>query len=645
MTLKNNLEKETHSFLNGRNEMSELIRAYNWAETPLGVPEVWPQNLRTTLDIMLRSAFPMFLWWGDDLICFYNDAYRPSLGIDGKHPAIGKKAKIVWSDIWDFIGPLISKVQTTGESVWFEDQLVPIYRNGRTEDVYWTFSYSPVHGDKGSIDGVLVTCTETTEKVKYVNKLIESERRFQHLIRDATIGMIVLSGEDMIVEVVNKAYGVLINQDSDHLVGKKIFDIIPEAEAEFRKLLDKVRNTGETIFLFEHPYFIWVDGSKKEGFLNVVYQPLRDDDKQIKGVVAMCQDVTQQVISHKKLEESEMQFKLMADSVVQMIWITDPQGMHEYYNKRWYEFTGTSEEDTAGEGWNKMFHPDDREQAWEKWRHSLKTGDIYEIEYRLLRKDGEYIWVLGRAAPVYNSEGKIIRWFGTCTDINEQKKLQHQKEEFISIASHELKTPLTSLNSSLQLLGRQIQMDENLNPLTTKLVELANKNAQKLLVLVNDLLDFTKLEKGKLVLRKSEFSLFSLLDSCREAVQIEGYDVQIDGDSDLKVTADYLKIGQVVNNLLSNCVKYAPKSKNINIHVERISDSVKVTVRDFGPGIPDEKLASLFDIYYRADNAGQSSGLGLGLYICLRIITDHLGTIGVESELGKGTSFWFTLPL
>lgn len=643
--MKKKFEKKTYSFLNGQDEMSELIRSYDWAETPLGLPETWTQSLQTTLDIMLRSAFPMFLWWGDELICFYNDAYRPSLGVDGKHPAIGKKAKEVWSDIWDFIGPLIAKVQETGESVWYEDQLVPIYRNGRTEDVYWTFSYSPVHGDKGAIDGVLVICTETTEKVKYVNKLIESEQRFQHLIRDATIGMIVLIGEEMIVEVVNKAYGVLINQDSDHLVGKAIFDIIPETEADFRKLMDQVRNTGETIFLFEHPYFVWVNGSKKEGFLNIVYQPLRNDANQITGVVAMCQDITQQVISHKKLEESETQFKLMADSVVQMIWITDPEGMHEYYNKRWYEFTGTSVEDTAGEGWNKMFHPDDRELAWEKWRHSLKTGDIYEIEYRLLRKDGEYVWVLGRAAPVYNSDGKIIRWFGTCTDINEQKKLQQQKEEFISIASHELKTPLTSLNSSLQLLGRQILTDTNLNPLSVSLIEMANKNAQKLIGLVNDLLDFTKLEKGKLVLRKSDFNLSNLLDSCCESVQMEGFQVQIEGDSEIKVTADYLKIGQVVTNLLSNCTKYASKSKKINIHVERISDSVKVTVKDFGPGIPDDKLANLFDIYYRADNVGQSSGLGLGLYICSRIITDHDGNIGVESELGKGTSFWFTLPL
>ena len=638
-------QNNTYSFLDGGGEMSHLIRSYDWSASPLGLPEQWPQSLRTTLGIMLRSSFPMFLWWGDDLLCFYNDAYRPSLGIDGKHSAIGKKAKDVWSDIWHIIGPMIAKVLDTGESVWYEDQLIPIYRNGRTEDVYWTFSYSPVHGDQGAIQGVLVTCTETTRKVKDMNKLIESENRFQHLIRDATIGIIVLTGDQLIVQIVNKAYGVLINQIPEHIIGKRIFDVIPETEAEFRGPMEQVQSTGETIFLYDHPYFIWVDGSKREGFLDIVYQPFRDDDGQTNGVVAMCQDVTRQVISYQKLEQSEMQFKLMADTVVQMIWITDPAGMHEYYNKRWYEFTGTSTEDTAGEGWNKMFHPDDRERAWKKWRHSLSTGDIYEIEYRLLRKDGEYVWVLGRAAPVYNCDGEIIRWFGTCTDINDQKKLQQQKEEFISIASHELKTPLTSLNTSLQFLERQMNKETNINPVTTKMVELANKNVQKLTNLVNDLLDFTKLEKGQLVLQKSIFTLSDLLNSCCETMRIDGFIVNINGDFKIKVLADYLKIEQVVTNLLNNCIKYASQTKEIIIHCERTPDSVKVSVEDFGPGIPKEKLSHLFAIYYRADNNGQQySGLGLGLYICSRIIANHDGRIGVESEVGKGTSFWFTIP-
>ena len=151
--------------------MGEITRAFNWSDTDLGSPATWPISLRTTVANVLNSAFPMFLFWGPDLICFYNDAFRPSLGAEGKHPAVGKKGKKIWAEIWDFIGPLLEKVVSTGEPVWMEDSLVPFYRNGKLEEIYWTFSYSPAYGDDGRIDGVLVTCVETTQRVLNVKKL------------------------------------------------------------------------------------------------------------------------------------------------------------------------------------------------------------------------------------------------------------------------------------------------------------------------------------------------------------------------------------------------------------------------------------------------------------------------------------------
>jgi len=128
-------------FLSGGGEMGKLIREKNWEETPVGNPQQWPQSLRTTLNILLNSKFPMFLWWGKELTCFYNDAYRPSLGINGKHPGIlGKPAEDAWAEIWDIIKPLIDQVLNEGDATWSENQLIPIYRNGKIEDVYWTFS-------------------------------------------------------------------------------------------------------------------------------------------------------------------------------------------------------------------------------------------------------------------------------------------------------------------------------------------------------------------------------------------------------------------------------------------------------------------------------------------------------------------------
>ena len=129
--------------------MGDLIMSYDWSKSVIGPPEEWPQSLRTTLGIVLHSAFPMFLFWGEDFLCFYNEAFRPSLGAEGKHPAIGKKAIVVWGEIWHIIGPLIQQVIVTHKPVWFEDRLVPFYRNGKVEDIYWTFSYSPVSDETG----------------------------------------------------------------------------------------------------------------------------------------------------------------------------------------------------------------------------------------------------------------------------------------------------------------------------------------------------------------------------------------------------------------------------------------------------------------------------------------------------------------
>src|SRR5687767_14153050 len=172
--------------------MRELTRSFDWSQTSIGNIDQWPQSLCTTLSIIQHSSFPMFLFWGEDLICFYNDAYRPSLGINGKHPALGKKGKDVWPEVWDFIGPLINKVMKNGETFWFEDQLVPIYRNGSLEEVCWTFSYSPAYGDGGKIEGVFVACTETTQKVNNHKALVENESKYRSLFETMDQGFCVI---------------------------------------------------------------------------------------------------------------------------------------------------------------------------------------------------------------------------------------------------------------------------------------------------------------------------------------------------------------------------------------------------------------------------------------------------------------------
>lgn len=182
LKMSTEITRKSPFVLRGGGEMGQLVRDKDWNQTPLGPPEAWPQSLKTTLSILLNSRFPMFLMWGPELICFYNDTYRPSLGQHGKHPSIlGTPAQQAWPEIWDSIKPLIDQVLAGGEATWSENQLLPIFRNGNIEDVYWTFSYSAVEDEAGQVAGVLVACSETTDEVNYLRQLEESEASFRLL--------------------------------------------------------------------------------------------------------------------------------------------------------------------------------------------------------------------------------------------------------------------------------------------------------------------------------------------------------------------------------------------------------------------------------------------------------------------------------
>jgi len=187
---KNESADTSHPFLKNGGELGELTRNFDWSTTAIGTPDMWPRSLQTTVAMILASKFPMFLWWGNDLLQFYNDAYRPSLGNDGKHPlALGQKGVECWQETWPVIYPLIQQVLTTGEATWSEDQLIPIYRNGTMEDVYWTFGYSPILGDSHKIEGILVVCNETTDRVKNLERLKKSNDELEFAIEATELGI------------------------------------------------------------------------------------------------------------------------------------------------------------------------------------------------------------------------------------------------------------------------------------------------------------------------------------------------------------------------------------------------------------------------------------------------------------------------
>jgi PAS domain-containing protein len=228
----------------GSGEMADLTRAFDWNQTPLGPVEQWPDALLITVNTILTSRHPMFLWWGDQLVQFYNDAYRPSIRED-KHPrALGQPGRECWREIWSIIGPQIDAVMTSGIASWHEDQLVPIYRHGKLEDVYWTYGYSPVRDSLGNICGTLVVCTETTEGVLARQQLQQESQRLADLFQQAPAFFAVLGGPEFVFEMVNPLYQELIGQRS--VIGKSLHEAVPETEDQgFIDLLERVYKTGQ----------------------------------------------------------------------------------------------------------------------------------------------------------------------------------------------------------------------------------------------------------------------------------------------------------------------------------------------------------------------------------------------------------------
>ena len=426
-------------FLAGGGEMGELIRKKDWDKTPVGPPETWPQSLRTTLSIILNSKFPMFLWWGPQLTCFYNDAYRPSLGQNGKHPSIlGQNAEEAWPEIWTIINPLIDQVLAGGEATWSEDQLIPIYRNGQLEDVYWTFSYSPVKDETDAVAGVLVTCSETTEKINTGKKIQESEKRFRNVVEQAPLGIAIFRGLDFIAEMANESYLQLIDKTEGEFIGKPLFDSLPEVKDIVHPLLTNVFETGVPFHAQELGVMLNRYGKKEQSYFNLVYHPLREENGDISGIIVVAIEVTGAVLAKQKTKENEQKLNMVIDASELGTWELDLETKTIIYSDRYLQIFGYKSGQTfTHDELLKHLHPDDflvRNAAFER---AFETG-IFNYQSRVIWEDKSIHWFESKGKVIYNPENKPSKMIGTIRDITEEKNyrqiLQEREQKFRLLA-------------------------------------------------------------------------------------------------------------------------------------------------------------------------------------------------------------------
>jgi signal transduction histidine kinase len=290
----------------GTGEMAERIRAFDWSTTPVGPVHQWPELLLSTVNTLLGSRQPMFLWWGEELIQFYNDAYRPSIGAD-KHPsALGQRGEECWPEIWPVISPLIDDVMKRGQACWSEDQLIPIYRDGQLVDVYWTFSYSPVWDAKGNICGTLVVCSETTGRILAERAVLTERARLFDVLQQAPAFFALLHGPDHVITMVNPLYLRLVNHRE--VLGKPVGVALPDAaEQGYVEILDRVYREGEPYAGVDVRFDVFAGEGLQpdERYVDFTYQPLHESDGTISGIIVLGVDVTLRKKAHDALIKAE----------------------------------------------------------------------------------------------------------------------------------------------------------------------------------------------------------------------------------------------------------------------------------------------------------------------------------------------------
>jgi PAS domain S-box-containing protein len=372
-----------------------------------------------------------------------------------------------------------------------------------------------------------------------------------------------------------------------------------------------------------------------------------DEENKPSKMIGTIKDITDEKQYEADLIEREEKFRLLADEMPQFVWTGNVNGKLNYFNKSVYNYSGLNESIIEDDGWINIVHPDDREQNIKLWMDAIKIGHDFVFEHRFIRHDGESRWQLSRAKPLKDNDGNIQMWIGTSTDIHDIKEMDDQKDFFISMASHEFKTPITSIKGYVQLLKSKYKNSDD--AFLNNTLNILNKQVTTLTTLITDLLDVSKIKSGSLLLKKSKFAINELVEDVIQEIQhINQYhQIIFYKDVEENVFADRESISQVLVNFLTNAVKYSPDSLNVEVKSTLEGNCVKIAVIDKGIGIKEEDKKNVFERFYRVEGKNEKTfpGFGIGLFIASEIIRKHEGKIGVDSKHGEGSIFYFELPI
>lgn len=655
-------------FLAGGGAAGELIRRFAWADTPIGPPRTWAQGLRTTVRIMLTTGHPTMIFWGPDLTCLYNDAFSRSLGPE-KHPGIlGAPGRAAWDEVWPIVGAQIEHVLRGDGAVWHENQCVPIYRFGELQEVYWTYSYSPIDDPTSlhGVGGVLVTCSETTEQVLAERKLASERDRFLQLFDQAPTFLALLQGPDHVIEMANPAYQALVGDRP--IIGRRLAEALPDAvEQGYLELLDEVYRTGKPYSAFGARYAFQASPGEPatERYVDFVYQPITGRDGAVRGILVQGADVTSRAVADQALALNRARLDYATRLSGIGFWYCDLPFDELEWDARVKEhfFFGPCDRITIDDFYARL-HEDDRLATREAIERSIRDRTAYDIVYRTVHPStGETKWIRALGGADYAADGSPTHFDGVTVDVSAQTRDQQdlarlnrrlrdqdrRKDEFIAMLSHELRNPLAPIRAAAKVIA-----SPNIEPSRLRQSQhIIERQVGHMALLLDDLLDIARITEGKLQLRKETLPLIPMVDAAVEAVRPklsaknQHLEIRMPAEP-VWLEVDHLRLSQILSNLLTNASKYSDAGSHVELVATVRQNTLTLSVKDDGIGIDPRSIGTVFDMFSQIDGVeGRSEGgLGLGLALVKGLAELQGGSVEARSAgLGQGSEFLLRLPV
>lgn len=506
----------------------------------------------------------------------------------------------------------------------------------------WTKAVAyPIRDTKGNVQMVVLQHEDITDQVAQEEKLRESERLFKS-ITDNSLDGVRLIDENGKILYASLSTSRILGYSVAEYKKLNIVDLVhPEDKERYRQSMrDLIADPKKPVYLryrikHKNGTWRWMDGVGRN-FLN---------DPDIKGMLSTYQDITERKEVEDRLWNTNQTLKTIIQASPLAVYVVGASGKVIMWSKMAEKMFGWKANEVLGK--KLPIVQKEMQAEFKEHMQTLLNGSMFTSETVRVRKDGTYFDVSISAAPILDERGKTDSIVAIAMDITERKRLEKQKDEFMAIASHELKTPVTSLKAYTQVLEKRFRKKGDIE--SAGFLRKMDGQIDKLTVLIRDLLDVTKIEGGKLQFSNELFAVNSFVDEVIEEVQrtTDKHTIVKKGSTNKKIYGDRDRIGQVLTNFLTNAVKYSPDSREIVVAVKEQPDAIKISVKDFGIGIPKDAQSSIFQRFYRVASPHHDTipGIGLGLYISSEIIHRQGGKIGFNSRENQGTTFYFSVPV